>query len=218
MDEQPLPTPQRIVKAASRLFHAEGIRAVSMDAVAARAGVTKRTLYYHFRSKDDLVTAYLEGRDLPNLAAFQRWFAAAEGDVAQKFQAIFHNLAEHARQPEWKGCGFLRTAVELIEQPGHPAMVRGRAHKKRVENWFCSVLVEAGAAGHAPLLARQVMLLMDGSFSVVLLHRDPSYMEAAGQAVVTLIRASMPPVACPGGAPPQGFSGLHPDSGASGAP
>jgi AcrR family transcriptional regulator len=61
-------TRERIVSAAAKLFYGEGIRAVSVDAVAEKAGVTKRTLYYHFDSKDDLIAAYLEGRDQPNLA------------------------------------------------------------------------------------------------------------------------------------------------------
>jgi len=52
-------TRETIIQAADDLFYGEGIRAASMDAIAERAGVTKRTLYYHFRSKDDLIAAYL---------------------------------------------------------------------------------------------------------------------------------------------------------------
>ena len=59
-------TQERIISAASRLFYSEGIRAVGVDAVAEKAGVTKKTLYYHFKSKDDLITAYLAARDQPN--------------------------------------------------------------------------------------------------------------------------------------------------------
>src|SRR5678816_3428725 len=65
------PTRARIVQAASALFYNEGIRRVSVDEVAAKAGLTKRTLYYHFKSKDDLVAAYLAARDQPNLALFR---------------------------------------------------------------------------------------------------------------------------------------------------
>jgi hypothetical protein len=48
-------TREQIIQAADALFYGEGIRSASMDAIAARAGVTKRTLYYHFASKDDLI-------------------------------------------------------------------------------------------------------------------------------------------------------------------
>jgi AcrR family transcriptional regulator len=126
-------TRERIISAASKLFYDQGIRAVSVDAVAEKAGLTKRTLYYHFRSKDDLVAAYLAGRDQPNLALFQRWFAEADGGVPDKVAAIFRNLARAAAHPKWKGCGFLRTSAELANMPGHPAIKIGAAHKKKFE-------------------------------------------------------------------------------------
>ena len=203
------PTRERILDAAGKLFHSEGIRAISVDAVAAKAGVTKRTVYYHFRSKDDLIAAHLERRDQPNLSVFQRWFAEAEGDVADRVESLFRNLARSAQHPRWKGCGFLRTSVELVNLPGHPALTIGRAHKKRVEDWLCATMLDAGAAEAARPLARQIILLLDGAFSVVLLHRDPTYMEAAGEAASRLVRgrlmeaASQPAGDACGGRAPQ---------------
>ena len=161
-----------------------------MDAVAELTGVTKRTLYYHFRSKDDLIAAHLEARDQPNLTLFQRWFDAADGDTADKVQAIFSRLAQSARHPRWKGCGFLRTSVELINLPGHPAIVAGRRHKKRVEDWLAAMLARETQAATAERTARQIILLLDGAFSVVLLHRDPGYMDSAGEAAATLVRSA----------------------------
>lgn len=183
-------TKSRIIEAAGRLFHEEGIRAVSMDAIAEKSGVTKRTLYYHFRSKDDLITAYLEARDQPSLSLFRKWFAQSRGDAAERTKEVFENLARNARHPKWKGCGFLRTSVELINLPGHPAMERGRQHKKRLETWFVSILRDELPLEEAEQVARQIVLLLDGAFSVVLLHRDPSYMLSAGDAAATLIRAT----------------------------
>src|SRR5262249_32931853 len=163
---------------------------VSMDAVAENAGLTKRTLYYHFRSKDDLVAAYLHGRDQPNLALFQRWFHETEGGLAEKVRGIFINLAASARHPKWRGCGFLRTTAELAHMPGHPAIKVGAAHKKGFESWIHGVIEGEGIRDALPL-ARQIVLLLDGSFAVTLLHRDPSYMEAAGEAAFTLLRTAL---------------------------
>jgi AcrR family transcriptional regulator len=184
-------TSERIIAAASRLFYSEGIRSVSVDAVAAKAGVTKRTLYYHFKSKDDLVAAYLSGRDQPNIALFQRWFAETDGDVADKTRGIFIHLAQSARHPKWRGCGFLRTSAELANLPGHPAIKIGAAHKKKFERWMQDCF-EAAGIGDALRLARQIALLLDGSFAVSLLHRDPSYMEAAGDAAHALVKMAAP--------------------------
>jgi AcrR family transcriptional regulator len=184
-------TRERIISAASKLFYDQGIRAVSVDAVAERAGLTKRTLYYHFRSKDDLVAAYLAGRDQPNLALFQLWFAEADGAASEKVAAIFRNLARAATHPKWRGCGFLRTSAELANLPGHPAIRTGAAHKKKFEGWLRAVF-EAEGIAPALELARQILLLLDGSFAVVLLHRDPTYMETAGRAAQSLIEAALP--------------------------
>lgn len=184
------PTRERIISAASKLFYNEGIRAVSVDAVAEKAGLTKRTLYYHFRSKDDLVAAYLAARDQPNMVLFKRWFGEAEGALPVKVQAIFRQLARNASHPKWKGCGFLRTSAELANLPGHPAIRIGAAHKKRFEAWLTEVFKEAGI-GDASRLARQILLLLDGAFAVVQLHRDPSYMETAGEAAFSLVEIAL---------------------------
>jgi AcrR family transcriptional regulator len=190
MARSPSPTRERIISAASALFYSEGIKSVSVDAVAAKASLTKRTLYYHFKSKDDLVAAYLAARDQPNLALFRKWFTETEGELPAKVEAIFRNLARAARHPKWKGCGFLRTSAELANLPGHPAIKIGAAHKKKFEDWL-RLTFEAEGIGDALRLARQILLLLDGSFAFVLLQRDPSYMETAGEAAFSLTEAAL---------------------------
>lgn len=182
------PARERIVDAANSLFYREGIRAVSVDAVAERAGVTKKTLYYHFKSKDDLIAEYLTSRDQPNLKLFETWFDSAEGDVADKVEAIFLEVATSARHPKWRGCGFLRTAAELANLPGHPAMKVGAGHKKKFEDWLAGRLVDHHISDPAAT-ARQVVLLMDGAFSTMLVHRDAAYAEEAGRAAKAIVRA-----------------------------
>ncbi len=190
MVKPPLQTRDRLLDAANRLFYAEGIRAVSVDAVAAKAGVTKRTLYYHFRSKDDLIEAYLSSRDQPNLNAFKSWFEEADGPLAGRIAAIFAGVAKAAKSPKWKGCGFLRTAAELANMPGHPAIKIGAAHKKRFESWLTDILRNENIE-EPELLARQIVLLMDGAFSTMLVHRDPAYIETAGLAAASLVEAGL---------------------------
>ena len=94
-----------------------------------------------------------------------------------------------ARHPKWKGCGFLRTSAELANLPGHPAIKIGAAHKKKFEDWL-RISFEAEGIGAASQLARQILVLLDGSFAVVLLHRDASYMETAGDAAFSLVDAA----------------------------
>ena len=184
-------TRDQILDAANRLFYAEGVRAVSVDAVAEQARITKKTLYYHFRSKDDLIAAYLESRDQPNLAAFKRWFDGAEGGLADRVAAIFAGLSKASRHPKWRGCGFLRTIAELAAAPGHPAVRVGAAHKKKFEAWLAEEIGAAlGDPARSATLARHVVLLMDGAFSAMLTHRDPAYVDEAGHAARLLVEAA----------------------------
>ncbi|WP_299194695.1 TetR/AcrR family transcriptional regulator [uncultured Litoreibacter sp.] len=179
-------TQEKILTAANKLFYAEGIRAVSVDAIAEKAGLTKRTLYYHFKSKDDLIKGYLVSRDQPNLLAFANWYNEAEGSAADRTAAIFRHVAQNARHPKWKGCGFLRTVAELANMPGHPAVAVGAAHKKKFEAWLSERYADAGIE-EASAVARSVALLMDGAFSAMLTFRDPQYADDAGKAASSLV-------------------------------
>lgn len=187
MPRDATPTRERILAAASKLFYGVGIRGVGVDQIAARAGVTKRTLYYHFRSKDDLIAAYLEARDQPTLDRIVAWMDAAEGTLADRIAAVFEQTAKLARNPKWRGCGFLRVAAELAATPGHPAVKAGAAHKKKLEAEFARRLAAEGLSD-PELRARQIMLLFDGAFSSMLVHRDPTYAEAAGLAAAEVVR------------------------------
>ena len=180
-------TRDRIVAAAARLFYNEGIRAASVDAIAEKAGVTKKTLYYHFGSKDELIAAYLESRDQPTLDLYARWFETTPGSTADKIRGMFAEFARSAHTAKWKGCGFQRTAAELANTPGHPALKAGAAHKKRFEAWLADALIRADVHNAADT-ARSIVVLLDGAAAVMLVHRDPAYVENAGAIAATLIK------------------------------
>ena len=178
-------TRERIIAAAQKLYYGQGIRSASVDAIAARAGITKKTFYYHFPSKDDVIAASIGSRDQPTLDIIAGWMAAAGGPLSRRLAAVFNNMALFATNPKWKGCGFLRTVAELANTPGHPAVKAGAAHKKKVEAMFADAFRAEGLS--APTVrARQVMVLFDGALSAMLVHRDPSYAVAAGRAAAAI--------------------------------
>jgi AcrR family transcriptional regulator len=181
-------TRAQIIQAADDLFYGEGIRSASMDAIAARAGVTKRTVYYHFRSKDDLLVAYLAARDQSTLVRYACWVDESDGTLAEQIAGMFARLGAFAKRPQWKGCGFLRAAAELAGTPGHPARKAASAHKKRFEAWLAGKITEAGL-DNPGLRARQLMILLDGTAAELLIHRDSAYAEAAGQAAALILGA-----------------------------
>src|SRR5690606_5456338 len=97
---------------------------------------------------------------------FRRWFEEAEGDIAERICSIFRAIANVACKRGWKGCGFLRTAAELVDTPGHPAVKAASRHKRNVEAWLSDVMREHGVED-AARIARQIVLLLDGAFSTL---------------------------------------------------
>ena len=178
-------TKDRILGAADALFYAGSIREVSVDRIAERAGVTKKTLYYHFRSKDDLVAAYLEARIQPTMERYQSW-AGREGNLDERIERMFLKLAQNAEQRAWKGCGFLRAAVELADSPGHPAIDVARRHKAAFQQWLADDIERAGYA-EPNSLARMIMVLLDGAVARMLVQRDPDYARDAARAARKLL-------------------------------
>jgi len=174
-------TRNRILTKAYGLFYKEGFARVSMDAIAEATGVTKRTLYYHFDSKDALVAAVLDHQHLHALARIQGWSKKTAQTPSELLAALFENLEQWASKPKWLGSGFTRLTMELADLPGHPARYAAQQHKSAVENWLSGELRTLGAR-HPKELARHVMLLIEGCLSLILIHGDTSYATAAARA------------------------------------
>jgi AcrR family transcriptional regulator len=180
-------TKRRIIDAAYELFYKGGFARVGVDDIAEAAGVTKRTLYYHFDSKDALVAAVLEVQNALMLTRIQRWARRASGDSATVVENLFAEFAAWARRPGWRGSGFTRAAMEFAHLPGHPARVAARRHKAAVESWLAEEL-GGNRTGAARQLARQIMLLIEGCHSLILIHGDASYADAAAEAARVLVK------------------------------
>lgn len=181
------PTPQRIADAAYELFYKEGFAHVGVDAIAEAAGITKRTFYYHFDSKDALVAAVLALQHELALKRIQGWVPRASGNPATLVKTLFAEFAAWARRPGWRGSGFTRAAMEFARSPGHPARVAARRHKGAVEDWLSRQFAEHDIA--APqTLAQQVVLLLEGCHSLILIHGNPNYVEVAAKAAQHLVK------------------------------
>lgn len=180
-------TRRRIIDAAYEVFYKGGFARAGVDAIAEAAGVTKRTLYYHFDSKDALIAAVLDAQHELVLARIQRWAKRASGDPARIVDSLFEEFAAWAKKPGWQGSGFTRATMELADLPGHPARAAARRHKATIEAWLAGELARTGIRGSHDL-ARQVMLLIEGCHSLVLIHGDTSYADAASMAAQLLVQ------------------------------
>lgn len=179
-------TQQRILDASYLLFRRKGYTRVSMDEIAAAATVTKRTLYYHFSSKDSLLAAVLESQHRLALAAFRTFGDNLAGSPEDIVDSLFKDLAVWSDTPRWAGSGFTRLVVELADLPGHPARVIARRHKAMLEAHLSELFAKAGVSRPRES-AREVWLLSEGAISMILVHRDRSYAASAAQAAKKLL-------------------------------
>jgi AcrR family transcriptional regulator len=180
-------TRKRIGEAAYKLFRRQGFSRVSMDEIAAAAKLTKRTLYHHFKSKDDLLADVLKTQHDLALQAFRTFGDRLSGSPAAIVEGMFRELAVWADRPRWAGSGFTRLVIELADLPGHPARLIARRHKERLERCLAELLAQSGVE-RSNELARAVWLLSEGAISLILVHGDRGYSTAASEAAQALVR------------------------------
>lgn len=186
-------TRTRIYAAAYALFYRKGFQRTSLDDVAAKAGVTKRTLYYHVRSKDELAGAMLAHQHAFVLDQMTRWIGQLSGkpDARKLVGRLFDSMARWAERglagrERWTGGGFTRMALELADLPGHPARAATRRHKAAVEAELARRLAACGVTGAADTAA-QIQLLIEGAMVLILIHGDVRYAKLAAMAARKLL-------------------------------
>jgi AcrR family transcriptional regulator len=169
-----------ILDASFRLFFRRGFARVSMEDIAAAAGVTKRTLYYHYPSKDALVGAALDKQNQMSLAAFQKWAAPEAASVDAFIVHLFDQLAKWAKTSNWTGSGFTRLSMELGDLPGHPARKASQRHKKALERWLSEELLTRGEERPNEAAAK-IVVALEGATTLSFIHSDPKYFAIASE-------------------------------------
>jgi len=183
-------TRKQILDGAYRLFRRRGYSRVTMDDIAAEARFTKRTLYHHFQSKDELLAEMLAAQHQLAIQAFRTFGDRLSGSPEAIVKGMFRELAVWADKPRWAGSGFTRLVIELADLPGHPARLMARRHKSRLERCFGELLEKSGVR-QAGELARAIWLLSEGAISLILVHGDQGYSKAASEAADTLLRSHL---------------------------
>ena len=172
----------RIAAIAAELFYHEGIHGVGVDRIAAKANITKRTLYRYYPSKDLLIAAALR-HDLG--LRFPR-----DGTPAQRLIGAFEFMATFLVENDYRGCPYINATAELVNRrhPGRAVVVEATARRRA---WFRNRAVEAGVPD-PELFAEQVDALFDGALASATKRADLAPIHAACAAVKTLLAASLP--------------------------
>jgi AcrR family transcriptional regulator len=160
----------RIATVAAARFHELGITATGVDELRRAAGVSKRTLYERFGSKEGVIVAAYESLDLPVFRMFTARIEAEAGDPRAQLDAFFAQLEPILGSPDFRGCPFSNAAAELLD-PEHPAHKIVRRHKERLRRWLRDRARAAGARD-PEALSRQLMLTFQGAQSQALIQHS----------------------------------------------
>ena len=161
---------ERLLDAADRLFYAEGVHTVGIDRIIEEAGVAKGSLFYNFSGKDDLVAAYLGGRDERRRARVGRHMEGLT-DPVEKLLAIFDALQEVVTSPGYNGCAFANATAEAA--PGSVEAVALRTFRNWLSELILGLTTEAGFADPGAV-ADRLRLLYDGAVANSQLESHPA--------------------------------------------
>ncbi len=172
----------RILETAYLLFYQKGVGNVGIEQIIRESGVAKATLYNHFKSKDELILAYMRLGDLRWRSWMQQAVLEQNPDPRAHLMAFWDALEEKISHATFRGCVLGNVLTELAD-PQHPAALLLREHKAAVRELFVGWALEREAA--VPMrhsssdIADVWMLLLEGA--MVLAARE-GHVGAVGSA------------------------------------
>jgi AcrR family transcriptional regulator len=178
------PPRERILDAARTLFYREGIRATGVERIAEQAQVSKRTLYQHFSSKDELIEAYLRRIHNAGGPPNERALDGPGTSPRNRLLAIFDGPPTH----RFRGCPFHNAAVEAAEEM---ADVHDLVHAHKLQ--FIARLTDAAAQAGATdpyQLGHQLAVLFEGGLALATSLNDTAALIHARSAAEVLIDAA----------------------------
>lgn len=180
------PARQRLLDAADRLFYAEGVHTVGIDRVIGEAGVAKRSLFYNFSGKDELVAAYLAGRDQRRRDRIARHQEGLE-DPIEKLLAVFDALHEAVAAPGYNGCAFANANAEAL--PGSVEAEALRTFRGWLAGMFLDLTRQAGFADPEDV-SNRLRLLYDGAVANSQLDAHPDAVRLAKELATMVLETS----------------------------
>lgn len=188
------PTPraaERIFDTARELFYREGIRAVGVDEIVTKAGVTKPSLYRSYKSKDELVAAVLREVEVGFWERFEAAEALHPNDAKAQMVAYFQVLSDRSGGDDYRGCNLSNAVVEYPDRQ-HAGRRVSQVHKQDLRDRLRAKAVEMGASD-PKALGDAMMLLIEGVFtSSQMFDGDDKPAKAVVGAVKALIAAYCP--------------------------
>lgn len=147
-----------------------GVAGVGMEEIAARAQVSKRTLYRHFRGKLEILERGLSDRSALWLDLLARESHPVAANPREAVLALFDALVSGARTQPYLGCAFVNATAQTAASTSRLGDL-ARLHKARLLTVMTEAVAASGAA-NPDLLARQIMLVVEGALASAVVAGD----------------------------------------------
>lgn len=180
---------EKILGVARDLFYREGIRAIGVDEIVRKAGVTKPSLYRSFSSKDELAASYLRQYDRDFWARFDESVKRHPGDARRQIVDFLEGVGQRSQKKGYRGCGMTNAAVEYPGE-GHPARVVSEDNKKELRRRLRAMAAEMGARD-PDMLGDGLLLLIEGAYISAQLFGPGGPSRAVAENADLLIGASL---------------------------
>ena len=178
-----------LVRKALKVFYKNGFVATGMDKVVAETGISKTSMYNHFRTKEDLILAVLRLRD----ENFRNRLARRVEDLADtpkgRLLALFDVLDEWFNEDDFRSCMFIKASSEYQDH-SHPIHAISAEHKRLLLTYVRG-LAEKARAKQPDVLARQLMLLKEGAIVTAHLQGPDGVAAEARAAAAVLLENSL---------------------------
>jgi AcrR family transcriptional regulator len=151
-----------LVRKALDAFYKNGFTATGMDMLVKETGVSKTSMYKHFRTKDELILAVLRLRDERFRDWLYRRMDELGGDTPRgKLIALFDALREWFGETYFQGCMFIKASAEF-QKEDCPINMQSAEHKRILLDYFTTLCSAAGAQNPRDL-AYQLLILKEGA-------------------------------------------------------
>lgn len=155
---------EKLLETAARLFYSQGYKDTGINQIIDEASVCKASFYNHFKTKEDLLIAYLERSHDQSMAALRQRLAQVSSPREQ-LRELFRCQAEKLEKSGFRGCPFMNT---LAEVPGAEDKVRQvigwhmSGQRQILEEIVSRVSRERGLGAQSSRLADDLEVVMTG--------------------------------------------------------
>lgn len=176
------------------VFYQEGFHGTGIERILAVAGLSKMTLYRHFKSKDELILAAIEERDRRFNTWIQETVEGATEDPVERLTVVFDALDGWFRGDAWpddgfRGCMFINASAEFAE-PGSEVRRAAARHKQAMIDYL-AILADAAGIAEPGLLAKRLALLAEGAIVTAQVSGRQDAARDAKEIAVKLVREAL---------------------------